>query len=230
MSLPHSDPERSIALEAGPVAVAEFAPPVLLTPAQLVAAGVDITKPENLQTKQYMVTVDTQQISLCVNAANEPVACPSGATTASPVPNSGGQTGGSEGSGGTSGGAYQSGGATYYTSITPQTIQVLRVPIEGSFLKEFFNATLLVYNRSTQSGFDLTEGTATLSIPSNMTIISKIPPVSSGAPNQCAVGRNDSLAALTAGYPTRVTVNSIPASGACRLNGSCVETRRVHAC
>ncbi|MCL1808755.1 MAG: leucine-rich repeat protein [Clostridiales bacterium] len=146
-----------------------------LTFEEIVAAGIDVSKPENQHIANITVTltygIETITTSFYYNGTT-------GASTARPIIVSGG----SNGSGG--------GGGIYGTSsreLTPYvidtgsggagdpsldyiTVAILDIPVGVAFLKEFFDVSLTIVNNAS-SEFSMTGNRITLDIPDGLTIM-----------------------------------------------------------
>ncbi len=214
-----TDADKVVLLDVGQVADAQVAPPVLLTPAQIASAGIDTTKVENRQVITYQLQLSTAvggspiAVPLCVNASSVPVACPPQANAAAPV----GPVTTGTGSSGTpvSSQTFAGGGQIIYTTVSADTITYMTMPLEGSFVKDFFQARMVISNRATQTGFVLHDGVAQVAVPSNMTVMPNRYPMSSN----CVAGRVDpSPTAPQPGWPARVTVGDIPAGGCAEVD------------
>jgi PKD repeat protein len=210
--------DKIITLDAGQVADVQIAPPVVLTATQIAAAGIDTSKPENRQVTVYQLSLGASPsggpttVSVCVNANSQEVACPVQANAATPVTSSGG---GGGGAGSSSGTTYAGGGQIIYTTVTKETVTYLTMPLQGSFVKEFFQARMVIANRATQAGFTLHDGTAQIAVPPNMTVMPNRLPFNTN----CAARRIDpSPTAPAAGWPLRVTVGDIPAGGCAEID------------
>jgi PKD repeat protein len=214
-------PDQTITLDVGQAAAVEFAPPALLTPVQIAAAGIDTSKPENRQINIYQVALGTVtapiNVPVCVNTINEPVTCPVQPNAATPVGPPIVNAAGPAGAGTTTTQTFAGGGQVIYTTISKDTVTYLTMPLQGTFVKEFFQAKMLIANRapSTSPGFVLHDGTAQIAVPPNMTVMPNRLPFTSN----CAAGRIDpSPTAISAGYPSRVTVGDIPAAGCAEVD------------
>jgi PKD repeat protein len=158
-------------LDDGSAATASFDPPVLLTREQIIAAGLAPDAEANRTVTKYSLNIGStlRQVTICVNAFDREVPCPQSTTT---LPSTGSTGGGSGGGGGGGGGGLPpvtDGKYTYIRQVTRDQIQVLRVPLEATLQKEYFEAHMFITNRAKQSGFVLKNGVASLVLPKPVT-------------------------------------------------------------
>jgi len=136
---------------------------------EIVAAGIDITAPEN----QHIVEVKLD-VEYTVHAS------PSASLTYY-VNSSGKVVGGGGGWGGSwTGGGYGGGGTggsvtkPVYISLNEdnevETVIMLTVPVSASFLKEFFHAQLTIYNNADEQ-YTISENEVELMLPEGLTLV-----------------------------------------------------------
>jgi hypothetical protein len=213
--------DRVMSLTVGEVAEATIQEPQLLTPTQLEAAGIDTSLPANRQVKNYQLQLGgsstPSNINVCVNADDKQVRCPILPNSATQTSGVGSSTGGG-GSGGAGSGttsSYAGGGQVTQVTITKETITYLTMPLDGSFVKDFFQAKMLVHNRAQNEAFVLHDGTAELTVPANLKILSNRYATSS----TCVGRRQDPSPTVSSpGWPARVTVSDIPAGGCAEID------------
>ena len=122
---------------------------------ELIAAGIDPSDPANQNIERFEILVGERRIGAYRRGG-------------------GGWVAYFNGSGGTGGCASTScrisdGGRTYYASGTGDTTIVMSVPVEASWLKEFFDVELVVYNNA-GPGFTFRGGSATLELPDGLSL------------------------------------------------------------
>lgn len=133
---------------------------------EIVAAGIDVSKPEN----QHIVKVN---VTLTYSDTVVDLSFNYNVLTGKPAGNGDyGGLAGSSSDGGTGGG-----GRTYVpvvlntgNDISEATIAVLDMPVEASFLKEFFDVKLHIINNAS-TDFSMTDNVVTLNVPEGLTIV-----------------------------------------------------------
>ncbi len=136
---------------------------------EIVAAGIDITAPEN----QHIVEIQLD-VEYTVHAS------PSASLTyyvnsSGKVVGGGGGWGGSwTGGGGYGGGSSGSVTKPVYISLNEdnevETVIMLTVPVSASFLKEFFHAQLTIYNNADEQ-YTISENEVELMLPEGLTLV-----------------------------------------------------------
>ncbi|MBQ8725248.1 MAG: PKD domain-containing protein, partial [Oscillospiraceae bacterium] len=137
---------------------------------EIVAAGIDVTKPENQHIVKINVTL-TYSDTVVDLSFNYNVLTGSHAGNF----NFGGEGGGSSGGGLSLEGKKKE--RTYVpvvlntgNDISEATIAVLDMPLEASFLKEFFDVKLHIINNAS-SAFSMTDNIVTLNVPEGLAIV-----------------------------------------------------------
>ncbi len=157
--------QRTVTLEPGQLADAEVAwGPATL--AEIIAAGVDVNDPDNQNVQAFDIEIVGYRYRLFYNFNGWLGYGGSGSSGGGgSLPNCVGGTcrigfGGS--------GRF-SGGISLSISADRETITVMTIPVEASWLKEFFNVELAVFS-NTSPGFNFRGGTATLALPDGLSL------------------------------------------------------------
>lgn len=136
---------------------------------EIVAAGIDITAPEN----QHIVEV---KLDVEYKVHNSPSASLTYYVNSSGAVVGGGGWGGSwtGGWGGSGNGSGKSVTKPVYISLNEEneveTVIMLTVPVSASFLKEFFHAQLTIYNNADEQ-FTISENEIELMLPDGLTLV-----------------------------------------------------------
>lgn len=138
---------------------------------EIVAAGIDITAPENQHIVEVKLDVEyavhespSAQLTYYVNSSGQ-------------VIGGGGGWGGSWTGGGYGGGSGSGSGSVtkpVYISLNEdnevETVIMLTVPVSASFLKEFFHAQLTIYNNADKQ-YTISENEVELMLPEGLTLV-----------------------------------------------------------
>ncbi|HTT95140.1 MAG TPA: PKD domain-containing protein [Solirubrobacterales bacterium] len=146
-----------------------------LTYPEILEKGIDVADPENSHVYEakihlFFVPDEPEQKTVTVIITPEGVECVGNCT--GPTGEPGGGSGPGGGPGGVPGGGITFGGDQYIPRVQyvggEPVIQWLVLPIRASFLKEFFEVKMVIENLTT--GIDFSPGTATLELPSGLSL------------------------------------------------------------
>ncbi|GAA3537967.1 carboxypeptidase regulatory-like domain-containing protein [Nocardioides daeguensis] len=166
--------EVTIELEEGPAATAEVSTE-RMTPEQIEAVGIDPADPANQNVVEFEIHLPFRPTGEApppvTGVANSSgfIGCP--AIDGIQVTCGGGWGGGGGGGGAcTCTGSFSAGGYDYEFWGTSEYLVWLVIPGRASWLKEFFDVSLMVTNLSEGADFVLTDGAASLELPSGLAL------------------------------------------------------------
>ncbi len=152
-----------------------------MTLSEIKAEGIDVKDPENCQ----LVKIDVELSYTITSTVTEHIKIYYDRSSGIVVGSGRGGSGGSGGSG--------SGGSSDYDyyiktiSHDVNTVVLMRVPVKAQFIKEFFKVDMIVMNNA-DAGFSLTDCTASLNLPSGLTLIENTPSSSPRVVNMGTIG------------------------------------------